>query len=108
MLKTKNLRISLCFFCVALAGGVPAVRAQGNGSSSTQSKSGVQNSDLDVDREVDNGADDDKSNADMEKSKFKKDSDDSYRDTSAAKDDAYHSKFKGDRNEDDKDAANSK
>ncbi len=101
MLKTKRLCIPLWFLCVALTGGGSAVRAQGNGSSSTQSKSGVQSSDLDLDREVDNGADDDRSNSDSEPGKFKKDTDDTYRDTSAEKDDSYHSRFKEARDKDD-------
>ena len=103
MFEVKNLSVPLCLFCLALAGGASTVRAQGNDSSTLQPSRNVKSADLDMDREVDNGADDDKSNSDSEPSKFKKDSDDTYRDISAKKDDSYRSKFKEDRDAEDAD-----
>lgn len=54
----------------------------------------------DVDQEVDNGMDDDKSDADTEKGGFKKDSDDSYSDNSMEDDGWLKSKFKEDADND--------
>ena len=61
-------------------------------SATSQSKDSWENSD--VDQEVDNGADDDKDDAAAEKSRFKKDSEDSYSDNSMEDDGWLKSKFK--------------
>lgn len=60
-----------------------------------------------MDTEVDNGADDDKSDANTGKSRFKKDTDDAYKDTMADQDDSFHSKFKADKDGGDTDTGTS-
>jgi hypothetical protein len=105
MLKTKTIIILICLFWVIMVGYVKTVWAGegGDSSTSTASKDSWANSDMDVDKEMDNGADDDKSDDSTESSKFQKDLDDAYNDTSADKDDSYDSKFQQDQDGDDKD-----
>lgn len=99
----KIPQILLCLFLMILAGRVSTSWAGEKKSSvsSTQSKNNLGNSD--VDKEVDNGEDDDKSTEETEPSKFKKDSDDSYVDSSSDEDGWLKSRFKEDKDGDDKD-----
>lgn len=103
--KIKTINILICLFGISMTGRVSTVWAgeSGNSSTSTAPKDNWGNSDMDVDKEVDNGADDDKSNDSVESSKFQRDLDDAYDDTSADKDDSYDSTFQQDQDGDDKD-----
>lgn len=72
-----------------------------------QPKDSWTDSKMDVDKETDDGSDDDKSNESTEGSKFQKDMDDAYTDTSEDKDDSSQSRFKDDQDDDDKGADDS-
>ncbi|GEM_PF-5166245 len=63
-------------------------------SDAGQSKDSGAGSKMDVDKEVDNGADDDKNNEDTVAGRFKKDADDSYVEPSTGGDDWLKSRFK--------------
>jgi len=98
----KNLVFSLLL--LALLSFYGPARAADNDSSSTrgQSKDSWTGSKMDVDKEVDEGAGDDKSDEATEPSRFKKDRDDSHGDAATGGDDWLKSRFGEDKSDDDK------
>ncbi len=86
---------------IALCVNSPSGASEKNVSSNAgKFKDGWTGSKMDVDKEVDDGADDDKNNEAAEPGKFKKDPDDSYRDDSPSGDGWLKSRFGEDADND--------
>ena len=106
ILKNKAFKILAVLLLAAAVNHASSLWAEGNQDStgSSQSKDSWENSAMGVDKEIDDGSGDDKSDESTEESKFQKDMDDAYTDASADKNDGYQSKFKADDGDVDKDS----